>query len=182
MGETRCMIIGAGNIVLQLLRMLSRDLMITLIDTDDTSLQRGQEVLPDNLEIHCGDAASRLLLERVGVANVDSVVITTTTEIVNIEIARVLHDHFKVPRVLVIGITQDGIRQLAGFDCEVEGIFKVSATGLRNCLEQRTKTVHGIRSWQERNPESGSPPPFPSGQQTAWVPQAAIMARWNPLS
>jgi len=142
--SSRCMIVGAGNIGLQLLGMLSRDLSLVLVDASAEALKRASELRGNGLITHAGDATSRLVLEQAGIAGVDTVVITTSSEAVNIEVARVIDAHFDIPRVIAIGISQDGIRQLAGFGCEVEGIFKVSAIGLRNRLEQRTKTVHGI--------------------------------------
>lgn len=144
MDIARCMIIGAGNIGLQLLQLLSRELKISMLDSSEEALERAREVRSDDFETYAGDATSRMFLEQSGVAKADTVIITTSSEPVNIEIARVLHEYFDVPQVLAIGITPDGIRQLAAYECEVEGIFKVSANSLRNRLEQRTKTVHGI--------------------------------------
>ncbi len=144
MDTTRCMIIGAGNIGLQLLQMLSRDLKVCVLDSSEESLERARQIRSEDLETFAGDATSRFFLEKAGVADVDTVIITTSAEPVNIEVARILYEHFDIPRVLAIGITPEGIRQLAAYECEVEGIFKVSAIGLRNRLEQRTKTVHGI--------------------------------------
>jgi len=137
-------IVGLGSIGLQLVRLLSKDIELVCLETDPQLLQAVQKLRGERLTVVQGDATSRLVLEGAGVAAADTVVITTTSEKVNIEVARVLHDHFDVPRVISIGITQEGIAELERLDAEVEGIFAVSATGLRNRLEHKAKTVHGI--------------------------------------
>jgi len=137
-------IVGLGNIGLQLVRLLSKDLELVCIDTDPQLLQTVRQLRGERLTVVQGDATSRLVLEGAGVSAADTVVITTTSEKVNIEVARVLYDHFESPRVIAIGITQQGIEALEKLEVEVEGIFAVSATGLRNRLEHKAKTVHGI--------------------------------------
>ncbi|HEX9872768.1 MAG TPA: TrkA family potassium uptake protein, partial [Deferrimonas sp.] len=144
MANGTCIIIGLGNIGLQLIKMLSRDFALVCIDGNQKTLDTALELRGDSLTVLQGDATSRLVLERAGVAEADTVLITTTTEAVNIEVARILHDHFQVPRVVSIGITQKGIEQLESLGVEVESIFTVSATGLRNRMEHKTKAVHGI--------------------------------------
>ncbi len=137
-------IVGLGQIGLQLVRLLSKDIELVCIDTNPELLQTVRQLRGERLTVVQGDATSRLVLEEAGVAAADTVVITTTTEKVNIEVARVLYEHFEAPRVISIGITQGGIAELEKLDVEVEGIFAVSATGLRNRLEHKAKTVHGI--------------------------------------
>jgi Trk K+ transport system NAD-binding subunit len=44
--------------------------------------------------VRIAHATSRLVLEQAGVGEADTVAITTTTETVNLEVARVLRDHF----------------------------------------------------------------------------------------
>jgi len=144
MANGTCVIIGLGNIGLQLIKMLSRDFALVCIDGNQKTLDTALELRGDSLTVIQGDATSRLVLERAGVAEADTVLITTTTEAVNIEVARILHEHFQVPRVVSIGITQKGIEHLESLGVEVESIFTVSATGLRNRMEHKTKAVHGI--------------------------------------
>jgi hypothetical protein len=144
MASGTCVIIGLGTIGLQLIKMLSKDFTLVCIDSNQDTLDSAVELRGDSLTTIQGDATSRMLLEQAGVAEADTVLITTTTEAVNIEVARILHEHFQVPRVVSIGITQKGIEQLEALGVEVEGIFTVSATGLRNRMEHKTKAVHGI--------------------------------------
>ena len=94
--SSRCMIVGAGNIGLQLLGMLSRDLSLILVDASAEALKRASELRGNGLITHAGDATSRLVLEQAGIAGVDTVVITTSSETVNIEVARVIKDHFDI--------------------------------------------------------------------------------------
>ena len=143
MQKTSFFIIGLGNVGLPLVRMLSVDFKLVCIDTNPEVLEQARQ-LRNNITTIQGDATSRLVLEKAGIANADTVVISTTTEIINLEVARVLRAHFDVPRVIAIGITKQGIAELEELEIEVESIFAVSANGLRNRLEQRTKTVQGI--------------------------------------
>ncbi|BCR03485.1 potassium uptake protein TrkA [Desulfuromonas versatilis] len=144
MATGKVLIIGLGSIGLQLIRHLSRDFSLVCIDTSDLSLETARQLRGEGITTILGDATSRLVLEEAGAAEADTVIISTTTEKVNIEVARVLHEHFEVPRVVSIGITQKGIATLESLDVEVESIFNISATGIRNRLEAKTKTVHGI--------------------------------------
>jgi len=143
MQKSSFFIIGLGNVGLPLIRMLSSDFRLVCIDNNQETLEKARSIRNDMTVIE-GDATSRMVLEKAGISEADTVVISTTTEIINIEIARILREHFSVPRIIAIGITQNGIQTLEELDVEVESIFAVSATGLRNRLEQRTKTVQGI--------------------------------------
>ncbi len=144
MASGACVLIGLGNIGLQLLKNLSRDIPLLCIDGNDKALETARQLRGEGLRTFRGDATSRLVLEEAGVADADTVIISTTTEKINIEIARILQEHFDVPRIISVGITQRGIAALDELGVEVESIFNVSATGLRNRLESKTKTVHGI--------------------------------------
>ncbi len=144
MATGKVIIVGLGSIGLQLIRHLSRDFALVCIDTSELSLETARQLRGEGLDTIHGDATSRLVLEKAGAAEADTVIISTTTEKVNIEVARVLHEHFDIPRVVSIGITQKGIATLESLDVEVESIFNISATGIRNRLEAKTKTVTGI--------------------------------------
>ena len=144
MASGKCMIIGLGDIGLQLVRSLSRSIGLICVDTSAELLEVARQLRSEGLETFQGDATSRLFLERAGAGEVDTILITTTSEDVNIEVARVLREHFSVPRVVALGITRGGIRTLEKLDVEVEGIFTASATFLRNRVEFKSKTVQGI--------------------------------------
>jgi hypothetical protein len=144
MPSGKFVIIGLGSIGLPLVRMLARDVDLVCIDSNKQFLEAVKKLRGESVTLLHGDATSRLVLEKAGVNQADTVVVTTTSQEVNIEVARVLRDHFQVQRVLAIGVTQKGIEELEKLGVEVEGIFEVSATGLRNRLERKTKAVHGI--------------------------------------
>ncbi len=144
MQRSRFVIIGLGNIGTLLIKMLSRDFDLICIDSDPEALASAQKLNHPNLKGVVGDATSRLVLEEAGVAEADTVIITTTTEKYTIEIARVLHEKFNIPRVIAMGITRDGINQLENLGAEVENIFNISATVLRNRLDFKTKAVLGV--------------------------------------
>jgi len=140
----KCIIIGAGNIGLKLIQSLSSDFSLVCIDTNEEALAAARKARGSDLETFSGDATSRLFLEKAGVGEAETVVITITDEKANLEIARILKEHFQIRRTLAVGITAKGIRSLEEMEVEVEGIFSISAIGLRNRLEHKTKTVHGI--------------------------------------
>lgn len=143
--QPRFVLIGAGNVGLPLVAMLSRDINLLCIDLSEESLaQVRQQRGSSGVVTIRGDATSRLVLEEAGIGEADTVVIATTSERVNVEVARLIAAHFRVQRVIALGITHKGIAELEKYGAEVESIFAVSATGLRNRLELKTKTVHGI--------------------------------------
>ena len=144
MQRSRFVIIGLGNIGTLLVSMLSRDFDLICIDNDPETLASVEKLNHPHLKGILGDATSRMVLEEAGVAEADTVIVTTTTEKYTIEIARVLHEKFNIPRVIAMGITREGIKQLENLGAEVENIFNISATVLRNRLDFKTKSVLGV--------------------------------------
>jgi|Deesub1362A_J573_1020465.scaffolds.fasta_scaffold09785_2 hypothetical protein len=143
MKKNRFIIIGLGNIGLILLKTLSRDYELLCIDKDESLIDRAKEIRED-IEVIAGDATSRLVLEEAGVNDADGVIITTTDEKVNIEVARILHENFEPRRVIAIAISEEGIETLQSYGAEVENIFMASAVGIVNRLTEKTKTTHEI--------------------------------------
>ncbi|MEJ2201694.1 MAG: NAD-binding protein, partial [Desulfuromonadaceae bacterium] len=140
----RLIIVGLGNIGMTLVGTLSREFRLTCVDINEKTLEQVRKIWGESVETVQGDATSRLVLQKIGLAPVDTLAITTSSEEINLEVARVLHQHFPEVRVIGIGITQNGMREMVALGIEVEGIFAASATGLRNRLEHRAKTAHGI--------------------------------------
>jgi Trk K+ transport system NAD-binding subunit len=137
--------VGVGNIGRELLSKLSRDFDITCIDSspDAESIVaslRGKE----RTKVIIGDATSRLVLEQAGIDESEVVLITTTTEEINLEVARVLHEHFEPRRVISVAVTDEGEKALADLNVEVKNIFTASANDVRNLIEHQAKTAHGI--------------------------------------
>ena len=98
----RLIIIGLGNIGMVLVRTLSRDFRLVCVDTNEKTLQAVRKLWGDSVETYQGDATSRLTLQKVGISPADTVAITTSSEEINLEVARVLHQHF--PEVRTIGV------------------------------------------------------------------------------
>lgn len=144
MATGRYVIIGAGNIGQGLIRLLSPDRELVLIDQDQQALDAALALRSNGITVVLGDATSRLVLENAGLKKSDTVLITATIEKINIEVARVVKEYFEIRQVFAIGITRAGIAAMEQLGVEVENIFAVSAIGLRNRLEHKTKTVHGI--------------------------------------
>lgn len=143
MKKNKFIIVGLGSIGLELLRRISKDIDISCIDLNPAAEELARKIRPDCV-IHIGDATSRLVLEDAGVAEADGLIITTTLEKVNIEVASILKSHFNVKRVLAIGMTKAGIETLDSYGVEVENIFTASAIAIRNKLEQTSRAAHAI--------------------------------------
>lgn len=138
-------LIGAGNIGRELLSKLSRDFDITCVDSNPdaesiVTALRGKE----RTKVVTGDATSRLVLEKADIDESEVVLITTTTEKINLEVARVIHDHFEPRRVISVAITDKGTQELVSLGVEVMNIFTASANDIRNLIEHQAKTAHGI--------------------------------------
>jgi len=144
MKRSTFVVVGLGNIGLELLRRLPREIDLVCVDNAPKAVAAAREVRGDGIRIVAGDATSRLVLEEAGVDDADAVLLTTTTQKINLEVARVLADHFHPRRVISMGITATGIEELTRLGVEVEDIFDLSANALRNRVEHRTKAAHGI--------------------------------------
>jgi trk/ktr system potassium uptake protein len=137
--------IGVGNISRELLSKLSRDFDLTCIDlsADAESVVAGIRGT-ERTKVIIGDATSRLVLEEARVDESEVVLITTTKEKISLEVAQVLHDHFSPRRVISVGITEHGMKELAALGTEVISLFTACANDIRNLVEHQAKTAHGI--------------------------------------
>jgi Trk K+ transport system NAD-binding subunit len=143
MKRNKFIIIGLGNIGLELLKKLSKEFDITCIDLNKDTEEEAKKIRSD-CQVIVGDATSRLILEESGAAEADGIIITTRTEKVNIETARILKEHFESKRIMAIGNTKAGIEELESLGVEVENIFIASATAIRNKLEHTSRAAHAI--------------------------------------
>jgi Trk K+ transport system NAD-binding subunit/nucleotide-binding universal stress UspA family protein len=138
-------VVGAGNIGRELLAKISRDFDLTCIDVNPRTEALVEKVRgKERTKVIIGDATSRLVLERARVDESEAVLITSTTEKINLEVARVLKDHFTPRRVISVAITDEGAAELVRLGVEVMNIFTASANDMRNLIEHRVKTAHGI--------------------------------------
>ncbi|MFA5516776.1 MAG: TrkA family potassium uptake protein [Desulfuromonadales bacterium] len=144
MADGQFFIVGLGRIGLSLIRNLSRDIGLVCIDANAEALTLAKQARGEDLQTILGDATSRLVLEEAGIGRDDTVIVATASEKVNIEVARILKEHFEIRRTIAVGITQKGMETLEDLGVEVESIFAGVATGLRNRLEQKIKAVQGI--------------------------------------
>lgn len=144
MESTRFVVIGLGRLGQELLPRLSREFDLTVVEMG----ARGEEKLADlrreDVRLIKGDATSRLVLESAGVEDADAVIVSTTTERVNLEVVRVLTEHFHPRRIIAVGITEAGTEQMLASGVEVVNIFAASAIGIRNLIEHKTKAAHAI--------------------------------------
>lgn len=143
MRRNKYVIAGMGNIGLELVKRISKDVEVTCVDLDPETEQKVNEVREDALFVQ-GDATSRLILEKAGVDEADAVILTTPDEKVNFEAARLVKEHFETKRVLAIAATQAGLESLEGLGAEVENIFAASAISIRNKLEHTSRAAHAI--------------------------------------
>jgi len=143
MKRNKYIIIGLGSIGQELLRKISRDMDVICIDLNP-DLEETVKQLREDCTFLSGDATSRLVLEEAGVAESDGVIITTSTEKVNIETARILKEQFDTKRIIAIGTTTAGIEALEDLGVEVESIFTASAVAIRNRLAKASRAAHAI--------------------------------------
>ncbi|HSH70669.1 MAG TPA: TrkA family potassium uptake protein [Deferrisomatales bacterium] len=144
MPRSRIVIVGLGAIGRQLLDSLPREFEVVCIDRDDAKANPALRPRAGGVRRVTGDATSRLVLEDAGVGSADAVVITTASERVNREVARVIQEQFAVPRVLSLAITPEGTAGLEALGVEVVNLFRQSAQALRNRLERRAQVAHGF--------------------------------------
>ena len=143
MKRNKYIIIGLGSIGLELLRKISRDIDLVCIELN-FELEETAKKIREDCTFFSGDATSRLVLEKAGVSEADGVIITTTTEKVNIEAARILKEHFDAKRVIAIGTTTSEIEALENLGVEVESISTASAIAIRNRLAHASRAAHAI--------------------------------------
>lgn len=142
--RNRLIVVGLGAIGQELLERLSRDIEIVCVDIDPEASARARKLRGEETRVVTGDATSRLVLEEARVDEADCVVITATKENVNLEIARILVEHFRPKRIISIGVSTQGTERLREMGVEVQNIFSTTAAGIRNMIEQRTRTAHAI--------------------------------------
>jgi Trk K+ transport system NAD-binding subunit len=144
MKRTRLIIIGIGKIGADLLQKLSKDYELLCIDNAPGAEERVKKLRGEGAVVIQADATSRLVLEEANVNEAECVITTTTSEPVNIEICRLLREHFRPKRVIAVGTSTEGLKRLTELGAEVQNLFAVGAAGIRNLLEQRTRTATAI--------------------------------------
>lgn len=143
MQRNKFIIIGVGSIGQELLKKISKEIEIECVDLSHEAAETAKKIRGD-CRVTIGDATSRLVLEEAGVADADGVIITTTTEKINVEAARILKEHFDVRRIISIARTKAEMEALEQYGVEAENIFTASATAIRNKLEQTSRAAHAI--------------------------------------
>jgi Trk K+ transport system NAD-binding subunit len=144
MKRNRLIIIGLGRVGGEVLRRLPRDYDLLCIDNAPDAEERAKKLRGDATPVMKADATSRLVLEEAGVNEAEAVLITTTSETISIEVARLLKEHFHAKRVIALGSSSNGIKRLHELGAEVQELFAPSANGFRNLLEHRTRTAEAI--------------------------------------
>jgi Trk K+ transport system NAD-binding subunit len=144
MKRNRLIMVGIGRIGSELLRRLPKDYDLLCIDNAPDAEERAKKLRGDGTAVMRADATSRLVLQEASVDDAEAVLITTTSETVNIEVARLLRDHFHPKRVIAVGSSSEGIKQLLELGTEVQELFASGAAGIRNMLEHRARTATTI--------------------------------------
>jgi Trk K+ transport system NAD-binding subunit len=144
MKDSRFVVIGLGQIGRELIRRLSRDFGITCIALNPDAEEILRKLKREDAKLIVGDATSRLVLEDARVDDASAVIVTTTIERVNIEVATILKEHFNPQRVISVALTQRGMETLEALGVEVDNIFTAGALGIRNRIEEKSKAAHAI--------------------------------------
>jgi uncharacterized protein len=100
----RLLIIGGGDVGVELARRLADGWQVTVMDLDTGPARTALAAygVIDNIAFHDGDATSRLQLEQAGAALADAVVLTTRPDSVALEAGRILRRDFTIPRLLAL--------------------------------------------------------------------------------
>lgn len=144
MRRNRIIIIGIGKIGADLLRKFPKDHELLCIDNAPDAGEQAKKLRSEGVTVMQADATSRLVLDEAGVNEAECVIVTTTHEAVNIEVCRLLREHFLPKRVITVGTSSEGIKRLAELGAEVQDLFADSAASIRNLLEHRTRTATSI--------------------------------------
>jgi Trk K+ transport system NAD-binding subunit len=130
MKRNRLIMVGIGSIGSELLRRLPKDYDLLCIDNAPDAEERVKKLREDGTAVMRADATSRLVLQETGVDDAEAVLITTTSETVNIEVARLLREHFHPKRVIAVGSSTEGIKRLQELGAEVQELFASGAAGI----------------------------------------------------
>jgi len=144
MQSNRLVIVGLGRIARETIERVSRDFRISCVTDKPEAEELLAELKREDVELVKGDATSRLVLERARVDEADAVIITTTDENVNTEVAAILKDHFTPRRVIAVAFSHRQEESLAALGVEVLDVNTSSALGIRNMIEMKTKVAHAI--------------------------------------
>lgn len=144
MKSNRLVVVGLGRTGRELLRRLSREFETALITLNPEDEEALEELKRADVEVIVGDATSRLVLADARVDEADAVIITTTSERVNTEVARVLKERFNPQRVISVAFTQADTEELEKLGVEVEIVHNAIAMDIRNMIEQKSKAAHAI--------------------------------------
>ncbi|MEL6349205.1 MAG: NAD-binding protein [Myxococcota bacterium] len=121
-------IIGVGQTGMATLDNLPEDWTVTAIDLSEQALSRFPDTYAEQtIEKIQGDATSRLILERAGLTNRTKVAITTDSDAVNLEIARLLKAHFPVKDLICVLHRPEGFRDVGLSTDEV--VLRTRAAG-----------------------------------------------------
>jgi Trk K+ transport system NAD-binding subunit len=142
--STRLVVVGLGRIGAELLTRLSRDFEVTCIALNEDAEEVLAGLKRKDVKLIVGDATSRLVLEDAGANEAHAVIITTDIERVNLEVCSLLKQHFSPERVISVALTHKGMDTLEEMGVEVVNLFTAGAMGIRNMLEQRSKTAHAV--------------------------------------
>lgn len=144
MKRTRLIIVGVGRVGSELLRKLPKDYDLLCIDNGPDAEERIRKLRGDSVTVMEADATSRLVLKEAQVDDAEAILVSTTSETVNIEVVRLLRENFRPKRVIALGSSPTGIAELQALGAEVQELFASSALGIRNMLEHRTRTATAI--------------------------------------
>jgi hypothetical protein len=144
MKSNRLVIVGLGTIGREFLSRISREYEITCVTDKPEAEELLAELKREDVQLIAGDATSRLVLERARVDEADAVIITTTDENINNEVAAILKDHFDPRRVISVAFSRRQEESLASYGVEVLDVNASSALGIRNMIEQKAKVAHAI--------------------------------------
>lgn len=136
--EPRVLIVGAGDVGGELARRLSTVWRLTVVDLDEAVLNSlAERIDARRLKTLVGDGTSRLVLDRAGAGQVEHMVAATGSDEVNMEICRIVCEHFTSTRCHAV------VADLKNIDAYREIGVEIVCPPIAGAIELEGRLLHG---------------------------------------
>ncbi|GMQ99117.1 MAG: hypothetical protein BMS9Abin17_1671 [Acidimicrobiia bacterium] len=137
----RAVVVGAGASARELIKRLGDSWTIVVVDPDEEQLETMRQIR--EIETVPGDGSSAVVLRQAGIENAVSVVASTGSDDVNLEVAR-LATTFEVEQVVALVRNPDRAEEYRSLGVEVVIPAQLAARGMEIAMEPRklTSTTH----------------------------------------
>jgi len=127
-------VVGVGQTARELIFRLQGLVQLVAIDLNEEKLSRLKSQLGEEIGYYLGDGTSRITWEKVGLKANDIVVALCARDEINLEVLRVVKEHFGVERRVSLAITAERFSEYQKAGIEVVGRAKALAGILENLI------------------------------------------------